>query len=322
MKALHLTYHKGTMKNIQNVFEFLGMTGDLTTEKCHFPAYISKTYANELWKIHQTKWNRYKVIIITDTSMIARPFLQNMSQHNLHIIIYVTNRFNWGIWEKKDEDFYQLYNEASKTNRVFFCSDNRYDQYHTQLHQIYFFYKDIIRLTPKLKAPQPPIHSKFFIYNRGTPYDKYKEYLKNISHDVFGEHFEPFRDLDHIIEYQGIIHLPYQTNIQSLWENLGYCNVYFIPSQKCITQWILHENWYYWEEKNKNPENILKSIELAEWYQKDIQDLFVYFDDWSDLQKKIHETNILDKKNFIYQKVKNIQQNQLLKWKKILNLTI
>jgi hypothetical protein len=89
MKALHLTYHKGTMKNIQNVFEFLGMTGDLTTEKCHFPAYISKTYANELWKIHQNKWNRYKVIIITDTSMIARPFLQNMSHHNLQIIIYM-----------------------------------------------------------------------------------------------------------------------------------------------------------------------------------------------------------------------------------------
>ena len=94
-KVLHITNHIGTIKNISNVFKYLNISDSLETifDKDYFPLYISFEHANFIWNM------KYKEIIIekktshlifTDTSMYARPFLQNINDHELIIIIYRT----------------------------------------------------------------------------------------------------------------------------------------------------------------------------------------------------------------------------------------
>ena len=145
----------------------------------------------------------------------------------------------------------------------------------------------------------------------------------NIDYDIYGEGYDRFENTESICQYNGFIHLPYQTNIQSLWENLGYFIIYYIPSKNFITELITQDNsWYYWEEKNRPYELLIQSITLSEWYNEENQEVFEYFDSWDDLKYKIENTNdeyIIDKKNKIKAFIENSNKSNIEKWKNILN---
>lgn len=324
MKILHLTGHRGTHKNIEQVFHYLNISDQLVTDNntCNF-LYISKEHANKLWLQYKNALNSYKCLVFTDTSMIARPFLQNMDEHNFIIIVYITNRFDWGIFGFKDEEYLNLYSKLSGHERVIFCSDNGYDQYYAKQQNIQFIYDTRIALTPQL-SDKYYFYKKnaFFVYNRGTKIVYYKTILEKygVEYEVFGENYQQYRDTEHICDYKGIIHFPYQTNIQSLWENLGYYIIYFIPSKKFIKELINTEPWYYWEEKNK-PFNLLdKSIELSEWYIDENKCLFEYFDTWEELSfktKNITDEYLLKKKEIIKEFMIYSNNINLSKWKKL-----
>jgi hypothetical protein len=325
MKALHLTSHIGTIKNIQNVFDYLNINDNLVTQNsCYNSYYMNETKANEIWHHYSDKLDEFSILIFTDTSMVARPFLQNINKHNCLIIIYVTNRFDWGIWGFEDKAYYKLYSEMSRNNRVIFCSDNNYDQYYAKTKNINFMYETAINLTPKIsKNIILYTKNKFFIYNRGTKIENYKKNLidLNINYDLFGEGFNRYNNIEHICEYKGFIHLPYQTNIQSLWENLGYFIIYFIPSKIFIQELITKTSWYYWEEKNKSYDLLIKSIELSEWYNINNKDIFEYFDSWDHLKYKIENMNdeyIIQKKLTIKNFIENSNIQNIEKWKNII----
>jgi hypothetical protein len=283
---------------------------------------MNETTADEVWKHYADKLDNFKFIIFTDTSMVARPFLQNIENHKCVLIVYITNRFDWGIWGNHDESYYQLYSEMSKHNRVIFCADNGYDQYYAKQRNIQFLHEQPVKLTPIISANiRRHIHDRFFIYNRGSKINNYKHFLNkhNIDYDVYGEEHQRFRDTEHICEYKGFIHLPYQTNIQSLWENLGHSIVYFVPSKKFLIELITTTDWYYWEEK-KQPEPLFtNSIELSEWYEN--KDIFVYFDSWNDLKFQIEtitDEQLYNKQLKIRHFIETSNTENIQKWKYIL----
>ena len=332
MNAIHITNHIGTTRNIENVFTFLNIPDQITTEKCNLPLYIHLTQADDIFTeyISRVDFQKYNTIIFTDICMYARPFLQNIDKHSLRIIIYVTNRFDWGAWYNGDSNYNALYAEVSQHPRVRFIADNRYDQYYAgEIHGIQFFEPDLVRLTPKISEYSPRkmhLHNcKLFIYNRGTFIRYYEQYLKNVEYDVYGyDGYARYRDETHIAEYMGFLHLPYQTNIQSLWENLGHQIVYFIPSRMFLHT-IVFESWYYWEEKFMKPMDlILKSVELSEWYQVEHAELFVYFDSWEDLEVKYdyyldNNSALIEKKKKIREYLVESNRIHLDKWQGILS---
>jgi hypothetical protein len=172
------------------------------------------------------------------------------------------------------------------------------------------------------------IDACLFIYNRGTKIDKYEVLLEqySISYDVFGPSPDKsYKDETHICEYIGFLHLPYQANIQSLWENLGAYIIYFIPSKTFIKE-LLKTDWYYWEEKNGKPyyhaELIEKSIDLSEWYCEENACLFEYFDSWNHLKLLLVEkykgidniVNIRNKKQIIRDYMIKSNKDNIRKW--------
>jgi hypothetical protein len=331
MKTLHITSHVGTHRNIENVFKYLGIGHQLVTENSLHGLYINKQDADLIWLHYQNerKMHDYECLFFTDTSMVARPFLQNMDKHNFVMIIYITNRFDWGFFGRKDDEYLKLYSEMSNHERVIFCADNNYDQYYAKFHNIRFLLNECINLTPQLcdRVHMPRSdQNKFFIYNRGSKIENYQEILqnRNINFEIFGKNYARYKDSEEICQYIGFIHLPYQVNIQSLWENLGYYIIYFIPSKKFIKELIATEAWYYWEEKDR-PLFLEQSIDLSEWYIEDNNCLFEYFDSWNDLElktKNITEDYLLQKKNIIKEFMINSNNNNLLKWKHIFDKKI
>lgn len=332
MNALHITNHIGTTRNLNNVFTFLNIPDKIHTEKCNLPLYIHLAQADDIFRKYMSNGSlqSYNTLIFTDITMYARPFLQNIEDHSMNIIVYVTNRFDWGAWYNGDSIYNTLYATISRHPRVRFIADNRYDQYYAgELHGIHFFHPDLVRLTPSIQDFSPGkmhLHNcKLFIYNRGTFLRYYQHHLHDIEYDVYGyDGYARYKDESQIAEYMGFLHLPYQTNIQSLWENLGHEIVYFIPSQSFLLT-ILFESWYYWEEKSLKPvEVILKSVELAEWYQEEHSELFVYFDSWQDLTSKYEyylENNqaLMEKKNKIHAYLIESNKVHIEKWKKVLD---
>ena len=328
---MHLTSHIGTRRNIEVLYNYLNMDNQLVTESSIYNGfYISKQKANEIWEYYENNTNlkeECKCLFFTDTTMVARPFLQNIEKHNFFIIIYITNRFDWGFFGNKDEEYVELYSKMSRHNRVVFCADNNYDLYYAKIHDIQFLYDKCINLTPSLcDKIHLPNKNKFFIYNRGTKINNYESILKNhnIEYDIFGENYDSYRDSEHICEYNGFIHLPYQVNIQSLWENLGYYVIYFIPSKRFIKEMIFTESWYYWEEKDRSY-LLEESIDLSQWYNDENKVLFEYFDTWEDLAlktKNITQDYIFEKKQTIKNFMMNSNEQNLIKWKNLFSKII
>lgn len=321
-KVLHITNHVGTIANIKNVFALLGNPETLSTIKCPLRLHISEEYANILWNSYQEIVKDFNTVIITDTVMYSRAFLQNMDKHHLNIVIYVTNRFDWGFFDSHEYDrpaYTQLLADASRHPRIRFCADNRYDQYMGSLNNIRFYYGDIVRLTPPLREPVLPIYQKAFVYDRGTNLYSYIHAMQDnrIEYDVFGSEYghQRFRDIAHISEYRCIFHLPYQTNVQALWENLGHCNIYLIPSKRLITELITSVDWYYWEEKTKDRDILLKSIELSEWYQPELADFFVFFDTWEEIHSKFYDTDFVEKKRAVYEYMQKNNLTHIGRWR-------
>jgi len=323
-RVLHITNHVGTISNLKNVFEQLGKPQILSTIKCPLRLHISEEYANILWTSYSELAKDFSTVVITDTAMYSRAFLQNMENHHLNVIIYVTNRFDWGFFDTHEYDrpaYTKLLSEASRNPRVRFCADNRFDQYLCSQNNIQFYYGDIVRLTPQLREPVLPIYQKAFVYDRGTPLHCYINAMPDnkIEYDVFNSGYNPFKNIAHVSEYRCIFHLPYQTNVQALWENLGYGNIYLIPSKRFIKQLINTESWYYWEEKENASENRLeKSIELAEWYQPELAEFFVYFDTWEDIHSKFYDTNFVEKKRALYKYMQKNNRDQTRRWAHLL----
>lgn len=80
--------------------------------------HISPEYADILWTSYQDIAKEFDTVIITDTAMYARAFLQNMDKHTLNIIIYITNRFDWGLFDTHDYDRPGSYNYIRKSRGI------------------------------------------------------------------------------------------------------------------------------------------------------------------------------------------------------------
>ena len=358
IKILHITNHHGTIQNINQMATYIntatpipnsGIELEINTHQWHYGYYINKSQADEIFQYFRDIIESYDMILLTDTSMYARPFLQNLERHHCGIVIYITNRFDWGMQEihdlRENAEYYDLFTQVSKTvgNRVQIIADNQYDQYYTQ-HKagVRFAFPECVRLTPLVSdststlattptptpTPPPTNANKFFIQNRGTNVFNYVGILDKlgISYDVYDINHR-YRDKTHIAEYLGVLHLPYQVNIQSLMENLGAGLIHFLPSKTFFNHLLVSEGWYYWEERHRGEHLLEKSIELAEWYSPVLSGCFIYFDSWEDLKSKYYyyisldcnsnsnvQTELLDKKKYINTLVQSLNQENISKW--------
>jgi hypothetical protein len=91
-----------------------------------------------------------------------------------------------------------------------------------------------------------------------------------------------------------------------------------IPSKRLITELITSVDWYYWEEKTKDRDILLKSIELSEWYQPELADFFVFFDTWEEIHSKFYDTDFVEKKKALYNYVKKSNLVQVRRWEHLL----
>jgi hypothetical protein len=309
--VLHITYHEGTKKSINTVCSILGYNVD-TIEPPH-GLYINEEEANTVWNTNYKFLNKYDIIITSDTCMVSRPFLQNMNNHNMIIIVYITNRIDWGLFGFKDSNYLSLFGKSMHNypNRVKIISDNEYDMMDSNLK---CNMNNNLVINPVFEINNSftiEILYKWFILNRGTNLNIYTPMIKNEF--VVYDNKNKYKDFKELQKYIGCLHIPYQVNIQTIHEAWVNGIIFVIPSMDFFIV-----NNFYWEESH----NKLLSLNKSVWYSNTYSDMFEYFNSWDECNAIFNKlSNIAyskQKREFILNNAIQIVNHSLFQWNDLL----
>jgi hypothetical protein len=300
MKFLHVNFHKGCELDIENVFNKLGHS----VESWRFDD--GETAGEEIYKITQLRaqkcWNKYKDffntfdgIITSDTCPTSRPFLQN--NWSKLLIIWVCNRFDYAV--EGDRGFYNLIRSIPNRKNVYIAGNTYIENIYSKRVRNVDIGNLVIKPLGKnlisnnlFKTHSENDENKFFIpvYENETKFMNLSQKanklgIKNNNGIRFKNH------ISELLEYKGIICLPYAWSTITFFEVIQLGIIYFIPTSRFLIEMTKTRDvkQSYWFQPPFNGDE--KLLTFAEWYCNEHKDLIIYFDSWLDLQNKIKTTD-------------------------------
>lgn len=313
IKVLHLTFHKGCAEEVQRVAQDLSI--DLTTwfiqdlppnffdgQRTTNALYnIGHDRAARIWDLHKDFFDKFDMIITSDTAPLSRIFLQN--NWTKPLVIWICNRFDYYDESSLDCDFpdqeyYALFSDACHQENVKVVSYTAYERIYAEDKGIDvgpLLIKPIGFIPKTLEASSIPTHvckeESFFLppYHNETIFKNMGAHCNQIGINTYCGRYNGVKDLE---AFKGVIHLPYSWSNLALFESMQLGIVYFIPSANFLR--ILYQSGNYFIP-NMNEH----FYSVSEWYCKENAPCFIYFDSWDDLKDKIANTDFAKKKQII-----------------------
>ena len=115
-----------------------------------------------------------------------------------------------------------------------------------------------------------------------------------------------------LVDFKGVIHIPYAWSNLSLFESIQLGIIYFIPSLSFLKKLSTRNGRFFW-----SPPYLDKHLCQSEWYSEEHKDVFVYFNSFADLKSKILTTNYEEKKKYLLDFGKQHNKEMLNRWKKV-----
>ncbi|MDX8430972.1 MAG: hypothetical protein SNF33_04115 [Candidatus Algichlamydia australiensis] len=331
-KVLHITFHKGCAKEFEFVADELDL--DLTTLFVHklgpkeFDGVakgsalynVGHDRAKRVWDLHKEMFESYDLIVTSDTAPLSRIFLQNGWKKPL--IIWVCNRFDYVAkcaldCSFPDKEYYHLIASTKKRPNVKVFSYTPYEHRYAKVVRGVDAWSDTIKPTgggsPYCgdRSPIPATVDRsetFFIppYHNDTHFMNLSAKLTSLGIPNYRGRYSGPEDL---ASFKGIVHIPYAWSNLALFENLRNGLIYFIPSKKFLLRLSKMSNFFW------SPPFRREFVEDSEWYNPEYKDLFVFFDSWKDLKKRVETTDYLAMQERIMQFSKQHQKEMLEKWR-------
>ena len=152
----------------------------------------------------------------------------------------------------------------------------------------------------------PPYHNETKLLNLS-------EKLHSLGIDNKCERFP--NHISDLLEYKGVVCIPYAWSTIVFFERLQLGLVTFIPTIRFLVELFSEGNgWFQPPFHISQPEFLV----LSEWYCEEHQELFVFFDSWDDLTLKIKTTNYQEKTDIIMNFAKKHEETVLGKWESII----
>ncbi|GAB5411433.1 MAG: hypothetical protein ChlgKO_05470 [Chlamydiales bacterium] len=334
-KILHLTFHTGCAKELEYVAEQLNL--DLTTLYIHnllpkeFDGVASGSAlynighdrAERIWKRHFELFDQYDIIVTSDTVALSRIFLQNNWKKPL--IVWVCNRFDYSDRATldccfPDREYFQLIRSIQHRPNVQIFSYTPFEHRYAKCMRKIDFWSDTIKPTggnshflgsSSLIPKGVKREETFFVpayHNDKILLDLSKK-LTNLGIKNYQGRYAGPGDL---IDFKGIVHIPYAWSNLALFENWSNGLVYFIPSKKFLLE-LAKNSKFFW-----SPPFIKKYLSDAEWYLPEHSKLFVYFDSWEDLVEKVRITDYAEMQERVHQFAIKHREETLVKWQRAL----
>ncbi|CAD6584502.1 MAG: hypothetical protein CYPHOPRED_002740 [Cyphobasidiales sp. Tagirdzhanova-0007] len=299
LRILFLNHHIGTLSELtavtlaisrrHNVLITIHETFGIST----LGQPITRALADAYWPValHQ-ECNRqlYDFIIVGDTLPLLRPHLQNGCP--LPMLAMLTTRFDWDLqW---DNEFHALIEESSLRPNFRLIPNNLFEKHYADLKGLH------IAMEPY--TPSSGIPTKLWYHALSTsnkvlrqhndeeliiPISVYTEecllpHLDSLSipysSSPRNQHGGPLALSDALV-----VHIPYQSNVMSLFENLRQRVIYLIPSlslyyrlgKTCGAQISNTDPNTFTEEEYRT---------YIDWWRPAHSHLFYYFDEFEDLR--------------------------------------
>ncbi|MDN3504422.1 MAG: hypothetical protein P0S95_02465 [Rhabdochlamydiaceae bacterium] len=285
---------------------------------------ITHARAEKAWLTYQDYFNSFDGVIVSDTSALARIFLQNDWQKPL--IVWVTNRFDYADrgnqgtrFKFPDSEFYDLIRSISNRPNVAIAYSTIFEKTYAREIRGVDVEGPIIKATgwgrsgplsniiiPSLKHQQmvffPPYQNEFAFTSLPSA-------LKRKSIPFYhkkGHWGGPFA----IKEFKAIVHLPYAPTTIALFENIRVGLVHVIPSFRLMKSLLKSKKYFF------QATHTLEMVRNSEWYLPENK---AFFDSFRDLRRKLTSIDFEKKKKQVYQLSVQHKDNQLALWKKLLN---
>lgn len=328
LKVLHLSFHKGCIKDFEYVAKQLNLEVTSLFVQAQEPKWLDgETIGNNIYNIGHDRaekawlknkdfFDQFDVVVTSDTAPLARIFLQNGWKKPL--IIWVCNRFDYHDGSQPDclfpdPEYYELFRKAHLQSNVKIISYTPFEHYYAKLKGVNignFTIKPCARPDNQCKASSIPPHIQkdktFFIppYLNDTHYMNVAQICNNMGIPAYAGRYNGPGDLK---DFKGIIHLPYAWSNLALFENIQNGVPYFIPSKKFILQLAKRGNYFFMMLNRQ-------TIKYSEWYAEENKELFTYFDSWKDLKEKIKKTDFPKLKTKITQFAQRHHDTMLNRW--------
>lgn len=329
-KILHISFHKGCIKEIESVAKNLEWNLTSLYVQEHLPKEqfdgvtkdngiynITAQRAKNIWDRHQDYFNQFDTIITSDTAPLARIFLQNKYKGKL--IVWICNRFDYHDKTSKEHDFpdrayYDLFSRAANNPNVRFISYNEFETFYA-LNKKVDIGNDCIKPCGFSWGNEDNNHkvkpTDFFIppyinnQNLGLLKICKQNHIPAVSFNYDGP--------ASLKNAKGIINIPGAWSNFALFENLSNGIPYFVPSQKFMSYLLKNGSWM---PNNNFAKDYLC---LSEWYNLEMKKVLVYFDSWDDLKHKIDTSDFFYLKKRCLEFMTNHKKMMLTKWKKLIN---
>lgn len=331
MKILHISFHKGCQNDIEYVCKELHQElnfmefDDGKTRTCA-KYNIGHDRANDCWNKYKDYFNKFDIIITSDTAPISRVFLQNYFEKRL--IIWVCNRFDYydaASLDCKfpDQEYYDLIKSVKNRKNVTIMGYTPFENYYAKNIRNVDIGELVIKPIGKVSDTysnfiETKIENKqntFFVppYHNDTIMMNLSKKLTEIGILNYNSRYNGPLDL---LNFKGVIHIPYAWSNLAFFEAIQLGIVYFIPSKNFLFD-LTKDKDFFWSPPFKS--NVL---ELSEWYNPEHKNILVYFDSWDDL---LNKTKNIDY-NYIRLNMKQFTINHTNKyideWKKLFGLCI
>lgn len=322
MKLLHLSFHKGCINSFQyicgklsiNVENMYFFNENIQGKQTHNEYYVmTKEKALYFWKKYRDYFEGFDAIITSDTAPLSRIFLENGWDKPLYI--WICNRFDYAI--EGDQEYYKLFRSLNSRDNVKVFGYTSFEVEYCLLRNVVI--ENVINPCGGVSDEyskcvlKPELNNVFYIpcYHNDTKMMDLASHLALMGIPVIGN--EKYNGPLDLLNYKGVIHIPYAWSNLSFFEMLHLGIVYFIPSKRFLIELSKSRNFFW------SPPYIPQLLSVSEWYNPFYDSVVVKFDSWDMLREKI--TNLDYDKHRIYVKEfgKKYEDLTLHKWKNIID---
>ena len=332
---LHIGFHLGLANELYYIAEklkldmtFMKFTDGVSTGAKLYN--IGHNRAEVAWNNNKDFYNKFDIIITSDTCPISRVFLQNNYQG--YLIIYVCNRFDYYDRTSLDCDFpdkeyYDLINTAKSRKNVKIISYTEFEHVYAKIFRHVDIGNQVIK--PIGKISNEYLNKSFKkVGNTSVPKDTENLFfvppyhndtiLMNLSRKLnelnIPNYTGKYQGPQELINFKGIIHIPYAWSNIALFENIQLGIIYFVPTMNFLLK-LKRVGNFYW-----TPPFSVEYLKLSEWYCESHKNILIYFDSWKDLQNKVKNLDYEKQKTTIKEFAKKHEIIMLDKWKKYLTI--
>jgi hypothetical protein len=335
LKVLHLTFHKGTLREFERIADKLCL--DVTNwyipdlpKEFFDPGHsgnalynVGHDRAKRIWEAHKQTFNGFDVIVTSDTAPLSRIFLQNGWKKPL--IVWISNRFDYADTASldcqfPDPEYYALIRAAAKADNVRVIANTEFEHHYARSKGVETGMLTIKPFMGRIESVATPAipesvdkANTFFLpsYVNETTTFNLKKKCKELGIPTYQGSFNGPAELK---GFKGVIHLPYAYSTIALFANMQLGLPYFVPSKKFLGK--MFETKGYWHQDKQ----ILQKegrFDLSEWYSGENSSVITTFDSWEDLQKKVKKADYKKMKMEIKTHARAHREEMVRRWHKV-----